>query len=63
VASGGRPSKRIDQRNITTVYTYDNLGNLLQKQNAQTNPTIVEKYTYDPLGQYHPTPQNQTNPF
>lgn len=49
-ASGGRPTHRTDQRNITTVYQYDKLGNLLQKQDAPSNPTTVETFTYDARG-------------
>ncbi len=49
-AAGGRPTARTDQSNVTTVYAYDKLGNLLQKQNDPANPTIVETYTYDARG-------------
>ena len=49
--SNGKPTQRIDQRGITTVYSYDRLGHLLSKQNDYNNPTIIlESYQYDVRG-------------
>ncbi len=46
----GMVTQRIDQRNITTRYTYDKAGKLLTKQNDPTSPTIVESFAYNKRG-------------
>ena len=44
----GKVTQRIDQRDITTLYSYDDAGNLVSKYNAGlTDPCMIEVYAYD----------------